>query len=81
MGATRAAPRAAVVVLSDVVEADAMLEAVRAGAVGYVPGGISVERLRKVLLAVDANEAVLPRSLVRDLLLEIQTSGTAARRV
>jgi DNA-binding NarL/FixJ family response regulator len=76
-GAKRAAPGAAVVVLADAVEADAMLEAVRAGAVGYVPGGISVERLRKVLLAVDANEAVLPRSLVRDLFLEIRTSGTA----
>lgn len=77
-GVTRAAPRASVVVLSDTAEAEVMLEAVRAGAVGYLPGLLGPERLRKVLAAIDANEAVLPRALVRDLLTEIRSAGGAA---
>jgi DNA-binding NarL/FixJ family response regulator len=77
-GVTRAAPGAAVVVLADECDVDAMLEAIRAGAVGYVPGGISVERLHKLIKAVGADEAVLPRALVRDLLLEIRSSGRAS---
>lgn len=74
-GVVRAAPSAAVIVLSDASDADIMLDAVRAGAAGYVAGPIDVEHLRKVVAAADAREAVLPRSLVRDLLLEVRSSG------
>lgn len=77
-GVSRAAPGAAVIVLADECDVDAMLEAVRAGAVGYAPGGLSVDRLHKLINAVSAGEAVLPRSLVRDLLLEIRSSGRAS---
>lgn len=76
-GVTRAAPGAAVIVLSDTCDIDAMLEAVRAGAVGYVPGVVSVDRLQKIIKAVGADEAVLPRALVRDLLHEIRAAGSA----
>jgi DNA-binding NarL/FixJ family response regulator len=77
-GVTRAAPGAAVVVLADECDVDAMLEAIRAGAVGYVPGGVSVDRLHKLIKAIGADEAVLPRALVRELLLEIRASGRAS---
>jgi len=77
-GVSRAAPGAAVIVLADECDVDAMLEAIRAGAVGYAPGGLSIDRLRKLIDAVSVGEAVLPRSLVRDLLLEIRSSGRAS---
>jgi DNA-binding NarL/FixJ family response regulator len=75
-GIVRAAPDASVIVLSDASDVDAMLEAVRAGAVGYLPGVISVDRLHKIIRAVGDGEAVLPRALVRDLLLEIRAAGS-----
>jgi DNA-binding NarL/FixJ family response regulator len=74
-GVCRAAPEAGVIALADACNAEDMLEAIRAGAVGYVPGGISAERLRKIVMAVDAREAVLPRALVLDLMLELRTVG------
>ena len=77
-GVTRAAPDTAVIVLSDTANADAMLDVIKAGAVGYVPGQVSAERLRKVITAVDAREAVLPRAMVLDLLLELRAVGSEA---
>lgn len=74
-GICRAAPRCAVVVLADAEDADDLLEAVRAGAVGYVPGPLDVDRLRRVFAAVTAHEAVIPRSMVNDLLGELRTSA------
>jgi DNA-binding NarL/FixJ family response regulator len=71
----RAAPSSTIVVMADASDADQMLEAIHAGAMGYLPGGISPERLNKVLHAVDAQEAVLPRSLVTALLLELRAAG------
>jgi DNA-binding NarL/FixJ family response regulator len=75
-GIMRAAPGASVIVLADDCDIDAMLDAVRAGAVGYVPGVVSVERLQKIIKAVGDDEAVLPRALVRDLLLELRAAGS-----
>jgi DNA-binding NarL/FixJ family response regulator len=72
---SRAAPSSAIVVMADSSDADQMLEAIHAGAIGYLPGGISPERLNTVLYAVDAREAVLPRALVSDLLLELRAAG------
>jgi DNA-binding NarL/FixJ family response regulator len=51
-GVCRAAPGCAVVVLAQTSDADDMLESVRAGAVGYVPGPLDEERLRRVFRAV-----------------------------
>ncbi|MBV9309462.1 MAG: response regulator transcription factor [Solirubrobacterales bacterium] len=71
----RAAPSAAVVVLAYEANVEDLLESVRAGAVGYVPGPLDADRLRRIVRAVAANEAVIPRSLVLELLLELRGVG------
>jgi len=75
-GICRAAPNAAVVVLADVRVVDDMLDAVRAGAIGYVPGPLDGDHLRRIIDAVVAGEAVIPRSMVLELLLELRSGGT-----
>jgi DNA-binding NarL/FixJ family response regulator len=75
---SRAAPGSAVVVLTQSEDVDYLLESVRAGAVGYVPGALDAERLRRVVRAVAAHEAVVPRSMVLELLLELRGGGTGA---
>ena len=80
-GICRAAPRAAVVVLAQASDQDDMLEAVRAGAIGYVPGALNVDRLRRVVGAVASREAVVPRSMVLELLLEVRGSGSQTDRL
>lgn len=73
-GICRAAPAAAVVVLAAERDVDDMLDAVRAGATGYVPGPVDAGRLRRIIRAVAAKEAVVPRSLVLELMLELRGS-------
>lgn len=75
-GIIEAAPSTAVVVLADTSEVEDLLDCVRAGAVGYIPGEVSAQRLRRVIDAVVADEAVVPRSMVLDLLEELR-AGTA----
>lgn len=75
-GICRAAPDTAVVVLAQTHDVDYLLDSVRAGAVGYVPGGIDAERLRRIVRAAAANEAVVPRSMVLELLLELRGGGS-----
>lgn len=77
-GISRAAPNAAVVVLVQATDVDDLLDSVRAGAVGYVPGALDAERLRRIVRAIAANEAVVPRSMILELLLELRGVGTAA---
>lgn len=77
-GICRAAPGCAVVVLAGGDDADYLLECVRAGAVGFVPGALDAERLRRVVAAAAANEAVVPRSMVLELVLELQGGGTGS---
>jgi two-component system, NarL family, response regulator LiaR len=74
-GICRSAPGAAVVVLSQVRDAEDLLDAVRAGAVGYVPGSLDADRLRRIVGAITQNEAVVPRSMVLELLLELRGMG------
>ncbi len=74
-GICRAAPKAAVVVLAQVGDADDLLEAVRAGAVGYLPGSLDGERLRRIIRAAAAREAIVPRSMVLELMLELRGGG------
>ena len=62
--------------LADVGDVDDMLEAIRCGAVGYVPGNLSGEHLLRIINAVLTHEAALPRSMVLDLLLELRSGGT-----
>lgn len=77
-GISRAAPDAAVVVLAQAHDVDYLLECVRAGAVGYVPGPLDAARLRRIVQAAAANEAVVPRSMVLELLLELRGGGGGA---
>ncbi len=75
-GICRAAPGAAVVVLAEVRDVDDLLDAVRAGAIGYVPDGLDADRLRGIIGAVAAKEAVVPSDMVLDLLAELRSRGT-----
>lgn len=77
-GITRAAPGAAIVVLAHEVDIEDLLESVRAGAVGYVPGPTGADQLRRIVRAVAANEAVIPRSMVLELVLELRGAGTGS---
>lgn len=77
-GVSRAAPQAAVVVLTGSHDVEDLLESVRAGAVGYVPGGLDADRLQRVVRAVAAHEAVVPRSMVLELLMELRGGGSGA---
>jgi DNA-binding NarL/FixJ family response regulator len=76
-GVSRAAPQCAVVVLAQAGDADDMLESVRAGAVGYVPGALDAERLRRIFHALNGSEAVVPRSMVIELLSELRDARNA----
>ena len=77
-GVCRAAPACAVVVLAQAHDADYLLECVRAGAVGYVPGALDAERLNRVVKAAANNEAVVPRSMVLELVLELRGGGSGS---
>lgn len=77
-GISRAAPACAVVVLAQDNDADHLLECIRAGAIGYVPGPIDAERLRRVVRVAAAKEAVVPRSMVLELVLELRGGGGGA---
>jgi DNA-binding NarL/FixJ family response regulator len=77
-GICRAAPNAAVIVLAELSDADDLLAAIRAGAVGYMPGTLDATRLRSIIDAVVSKEAVVPRAMVLDLLLELRGAGVGA---
>ncbi len=76
-GVCRAAPLCAVVVLAQTSDADDMLESVRAGAVGYVPGVLDADRIRRVFGALQGSEAVVPRAMVNELLSELRGTHNA----
>jgi two-component system, NarL family, response regulator LiaR len=76
-GVCRAAPLCAVVVLAQSSDADDMLESVRAGAVGYVPGVLDADRIRRVFRALQGSEAVVPRAMVNELLSELRGTHNA----
>lgn len=80
-GICRAAPNVAVVVLAQSGDDDDLLDAVRAGAIGYVPGELDETRLRRVIDAVASSEAVVPRSMVLDLVMELRGGGRGADAV
>lgn len=77
-GVCRAAPNTAVVVLAQTEDVDDLVAAVRAGAIGYVPGVLDPAGLRGIVAALRAREAVIPRSMVLELLLELRAGGAGA---
>jgi len=77
-GICRAAPQAAVVLLSEVRDAEDLIECVRAGAIGYVPEPPDAKGLRTIVRAIAAHEAVVPRSMVLELMAELRGGGIGA---
>jgi DNA-binding NarL/FixJ family response regulator len=73
-GILAVAPDASVVVLSETSDVDDLLAVVRAGAVGYLPGSLDEEQLLRVVRGVAANEAAVPRAMVRELIRELRTA-------
>jgi two-component system, NarL family, nitrate/nitrite response regulator NarL len=71
-GVCRAAPHCAVIVLAQSPDADDMLESVRAGAQGYVPGTLGADNLRSIFRFARTREALIPRTMVLELLTEIR---------
>ena len=74
-GVCRAAPACRVVVLADNEDADDLLDSVRAGARGYVSGGLEAQSLRRAVEAVMDGEAAIPRGLVGDLIDELRSAS------
>lgn len=71
-------PGATVVVMTDHIDEDEFLDAVRAGATGYVSQRIDPSRLPAVIQSVMRGEAAVPRSLVARLIEELR--GRERRR-
>ena len=82
-GILAAVPHAAVIVVADRQDVDDMLAALRAGAVGYLPGSLDADQLRRVVRGVAGEEAAVPRGMVLELLRELRAtevrSGVTAR--
>ena len=76
-GICRAAPGAAVILLGGIDDADDVLAAIRAGAIGYVPSDVSAASLRRIVEYVLAGEAAIPRSMVLELVLELRGRGSS----
>jgi two-component system nitrate/nitrite response regulator NarL len=73
----RADPMVRVVALSGLAEADAALEALRAGAAGFLPKTADPETLVRPLLAVLDGWSVIPEDLLRTLLEASAPTGNA----
>jgi DNA-binding NarL/FixJ family response regulator len=76
----------AAIALAASLDSDDLLACVHAGAVGYVPGNISAASLRRLVAAVGAGEAVVPRAMVLPLVRELQrarsgTNGLTPREI
>jgi two-component system, NarL family, nitrate/nitrite response regulator NarL len=71
----RADPVVRVVALSGLAEADAAIEALRAGACGFLPKTADPEALVRPLLAVLDGWSVLPEALLRQLLADAAPRG------
>jgi DNA-binding NarL/FixJ family response regulator len=70
-----AVPQTVVVLLTASEDCDDLVDAIRAGALGYLLKGITQERLASALRRVLAGEAAVPRKLVACLVRELQTQG------
>jgi DNA-binding NarL/FixJ family response regulator len=68
---TRAPAAPAILILSAELDADELMRAVGAGAVGYLPKDMTPERLPAVIEGVVSGEAAVPRALVMRLIEEL----------
>jgi DNA-binding NarL/FixJ family response regulator len=65
-------PEAAIVLLACSDDVGILVAALRVGALGYVPAGSDASQLRRIVKAVHAREAAVPRSMVRELVIELR---------
>ena len=70
-----ALPQTAVVLLTAAESRADLIDAIRAGAVGYLLKGMNEARLASVLRGVVAGEATIPPKMVTCLVRELQTQG------
>ncbi len=75
-----ASPGTAVIVLGGEEHPEFMLDAVRAGAMGYVPGEVDMAGLRRMIGAVGAGEAAIPRGMVHELVHELHAAHESLTR-
>ena len=68
-------PETAVVVLTASADRDDMIDAIRAGASGYLVKGIDPDRIGQALRCALAGEAAIPRLLVAELVQDLQMLG------
>ena len=74
-------PRVRVIVLSAQLDGDELLEAVLAGAAGYLAKDMSLDRLPHAIQGVLAGEVALPRLHVDKLLAELRRRDAARERI
>ncbi|HSD22831.1 MAG TPA: response regulator transcription factor [Solirubrobacterales bacterium] len=72
---SRRVQEASVVVLTASEDRDDMIEAIRAGASGYLVKNMNLDRIAPALRGVLAGEAAIPRSLMAALVRDLQTEG------
>jgi two-component system nitrate/nitrite response regulator NarL len=73
--ASRRAPETLIVVLTDTADRADLLDAIHAGASGYLVKSMDPERLVHAMRGVLAGEAAIPRLLVAELVRDLQTVG------
>ena len=73
-GIVSVAPDTAVIVMAERSDVEDLLAAVRAGAVGYLPGSLDEAQLRRVIRGVAQSEAAVPRTMVRELIHELRAT-------
>jgi DNA-binding NarL/FixJ family response regulator len=72
---SRHVPEASVVVLTASEDRDDMVDAIRAGASGYLVKSMDPDRIPHALHGVLAGEAAIPRFLMAALVTDLQTQG------
>ena len=72
---SRRLPEALVVVLTASEDRDDLVDAIRAGAAGYLVKSMDPDRIAPALHGVLAGEAAIPRFLVAELVRDLQTLG------
>ena len=72
---SRRLPEALVVVLTASEDRDDLVDAIRAGASGYLVKSMDPDRIAHALRGVLAGEAAIPRFLVAELVRDLQTLG------
>ena len=72
---SRRLPQASVVVLTASTDRDDLVDAIRAGAAGFLVKSMNPDRIAPALRGVLAGEAAIPRFLVAELVRDLQTLG------